>query len=190
MKLTRLKVILTFAFSIFSALNMFAQPPATCVDVQKSLDRVNRYVSSWTTVQEVFGQPARIDNDQSGRIILSYFYTGCSAKFYLDPEGRVSSKLFSLDSSVFANPRSQGLGAGTTIPQSHPRPQDLTSAILSLQTTIAELQKQIGELNQLVESLKAASPRSHSGRSAVIRQTGSALKKPVAGELQADFARE
>jgi hypothetical protein len=190
MKLTRLKVSLTFAFPIICALNMFAQPPAPCLNVQKSLDRVNRYVSSWTTVQEVFGQPDRIDNDQSGRTILSYFFTGCSAKFYLDPEGRLSSKQFSLDSSMFANPKSQPVGAGTTIPPNRPQPQDLTSAILSLQTTIIELQKQISELNQLVESLKAAAPRSHSGRSAVIRQTESARKSPVAGELRVDFARE
>jgi hypothetical protein len=190
MKLTRLKVSLTFAFPIISALNMFAQPPATCVNVQKSLDRVNRYVSTWTTVQEVFGQPGRIDNDQSGRTILSYFFTGCSAKFYLDPEGRVSSKQFSLDSSVFANPRSQGLGPAATIPPTHPQPQDLTNAILSLQTTIVELQKQISELNQLVESLKAAAPRSHSGKSAATRQTGSVLKNRVPGEPQFDFVRE
>src|SRR3954453_364567 len=127
MKLTGLNVFLMFAMFIISALNTFAQPPATCVNVQKNMDRVNRYVSSWTTVQEVYGQPGRIDNDQSGRTILSYFFTGCSAKFYLDPEGRVSSKQFSLDSSVFANSKGHAMGAGTTIPPNRAQPQDLTS---------------------------------------------------------------
>lgn len=83
---------------------------------------------------------------------------------------------------------SQGIGAGTAPPPNRPQPQDLTSAILSLQTTIVELQKQISELNQLVESLKAAAPRSHSGRPAAPRQTGSLLKRPMLGELQFDSA--
>ena len=168
MKLTRLKMSLLFTVPIVSTLNLFGQTPATCVNVQKSLDRINGYVSSWTTVQEVFGQPGRIDNDQSGRTILSYFFSGCSAKFYLDPEGRVSSKQFSLDSSVFANPRSQGLGSGTAILPSNPQPQDLTSAIQSLQTTLVELQKQISQLSQLVESLKASTSRTDTGKSGVI----------------------
>jgi len=187
MKLTRLKVSLTITFPIICALNTFADPPTSCVNVQRSMERVNRYVSSWTTVQEIFGQPGRIDNDQSGRTILSYFYTGCSAKFYLDPEGRLSSKQFSLDSSVFANPKSQGIGPGTAAPLKRPQPQDLTSAILSLQTTIVELQRQISELSQLVESLKAAAPRSHSGKAAPTRQTESVLKRPSPGELQFNF---
>ncbi|MSO20120.1 MAG: hypothetical protein EXQ56_06585 [Acidobacteria bacterium] len=133
-----------------------------CAEVQLKVDSIRTTAnysgpnaSSWADVQERLGEPSQIETVQTVTI-LQYAFSGCSVRFTVNSEGKISSKGVKIGAAaVSSNPT---VTQKTTPEANSQNSNDLANAIRSLQSMLKDLQAQISTLEKLTNNLVAANP--------------------------------
>ena len=143
-------LMLSFSTTAFSQLQ--------CMDLQKTFDQVRAGSSegdTWNAVKGPFGNPS-VTREANGRILsVLYRLEGCQAVFFINPQGKVYNKRFTLGASAAVAGPATNVAAGATAPAPTISP-DMVAAIRNLDSSLRQLKAQITRLERTVQALRKA----------------------------------